>query len=56
MNAAPSRLKQVSAPSGLMPVAPNLPAQVGTGRRAVASGIGPYSAVHAVTSVGAKNS
>jgi 3-phosphoshikimate 1-carboxyvinyltransferase len=42
-----------SAPSGLMPAAPNLPAQGGTGRRVVASGIDPSSAVHAVTSVGA---
>ena len=31
------------APSGLSPAAPVLPAQGGTGRRANASGVGPYS-------------
>ena len=43
MSAAPSRLKQAGAPSGLMPAAPNLPAQGVTGRRIVASGIDLYS-------------
>ena len=41
------------APSGLSAAAPILPAQDWTARRAVASGIGPSSAVHEVTSVGA---
>ena len=42
------------APSGLSPAAPILPAQDGTGRRAVASGIGLSSAAHEVASVGVK--
>jgi len=41
------------APSGLSPAALVLPAQDGTGRRAVDSVVGAYSAVHEVTSVGA---
>ena len=48
------------APEGLRPAALNLPAQIGTGRRAAASGGGTSSAVHEVfsksgeaTSVGA---
>ncbi len=41
------------APVGLSPEAPSLPAQTGTGQRAAASGSGPSSAVHKVTSVGA---
>ena len=41
-----------TAPEGLRPAAPSLPAQDGTGRRAVASGEGTTSAVHEVTSVG----
>ena len=49
----PGRPKAKGAPSGLRPAAPSLPAQDGTGRRVVASGIGTYSAVHEVTSVGA---
>ncbi len=43
MSAAPGRPKQARAPSGLMPAAPSLPAQDGTGRRVVASGIDLYS-------------
>ena len=35
-----------TAPSGLMPAAPSLPAQGGTGRRVVASGIDLYSDPH----------
>ena len=49
-----------SAPLGLSPAAPDLPAQTGTGRRDAASGGGPSRAVHGVfsksgeaTSVGA---
>jgi len=42
-----------SAPEGLRPAAPSLPAQDGTARRAIASGEGTTSAVHEVTSVGA---
>ena len=37
---APGRPKPGDAPSGLSPAAPDLPAQVGTGRRDLASGIG----------------
>ena len=60
--AAQNRFKQAGAPSGLSPAAPILPAQNGTGRGAVASGIGTSSAVlasrayarsGAVTNVGA---
>ena len=51
--AAPGRPKQGTAPSGLSPAAPGLPAQAGTGRRDVASGTILSSAVHKVTSVGA---
>ncbi len=51
--AAPGRPKQGTAPSGLSPAAPSLPAQGGTGRRVVASGIGLSSAAHEVASVGA---
>jgi hypothetical protein len=42
----------VRAPLGLMPAAPSLPAQGGTGRRVVASGIGLYSEAHAMASPG----
>ena len=42
-----------TAPSGLSPAAPDLPAQAGTGRRAADSGSGLYSAAHEVASVGA---
>jgi integrase/recombinase XerC len=42
-----------SAPSGLTPAAPSLPAQTGTGGRAIASRIGTSSAVREATSVGA---
>jgi len=42
------------APSGLSPAAPSLPAQGGTGRRVVASGIGTSSQPHKVGSMGAK--
>jgi hypothetical protein len=52
MSAAPGRPKQAKAPLGLSTAAPGLPAQGGTVRRAVASGIGMSSAVHVVTSVG----
>ena len=38
MSAAQNRFKQARAPEGLSPAAHNLQAQVGTGRRAVASG------------------
>ena len=41
------------APLGLTAAAPGLPAQAGTDGRAVASGMGTYSVVHVVTSVGA---
>ncbi len=41
------------APLGLTAAAPDLPAQVGTDGRAVASGIGTSSAAHAMASVGA---
>ncbi len=43
------------APEGLSPTAPSLPAQTGIGRRAADSGGGLSSAVHAVTSVGARS-
>ncbi len=43
----------VRAPSGLSSAAHSLPAQAGTERRVVASGIGLSSVVHEVTSVGA---
>ncbi len=42
------------APSGLSPAAPSLPAQGGTGRRVVASGIGTSSEPQKVGSVGVK--
>jgi len=45
-----------AAPAGLSSAAPRLPAQAGTERRVVASGVGPSSAAHAVPSVGANNS
>ena len=51
--AAPGRPKQGTDPSGLSPAAPDVPAHIGTGRRASASGSGTSSAVHEVTSVGA---
>ncbi|MDD5030586.1 MAG: homoserine O-acetyltransferase [Rhodoferax sp.] len=51
--AAPGRPKQGTAPPGLRPAAPSLPAQTGTGQRALASGIGRSSAVREATSVGA---
>ena len=41
------------APLGLTAAAPGLPAQVGTDGRAFAYGIGTYSVVHEMTSVGA---
>jgi hypothetical protein len=49
-DAGPSQVAK--APSGLSFAAPSLPAQVGTKRRAVASGIGKFSAAHEVASVG----
>jgi len=51
-SAAPGRPKQASAPSGLSPSAPDVPAHIGTGRRDSASGSGMSSVVHVVTSVG----
>jgi hypothetical protein len=51
--AAQGRPKQGTVPSGLSPAAPDLPAQIGTERRDVASGSILSSAVHEVTSVGA---
>ena len=41
------------APSGLSAAAPDVPAHIGTARRASASGTSNSSAVHAVTSAGA---
>jgi hypothetical protein len=43
MSAAPGRPKQANAPSGLSPAALGLLAQGGTGQRANAFGVGPYS-------------
>ena len=40
-------------PLGLSAAVPSLPAQAWAARRAVASGIGTYSAAHAVANVGA---
>jgi hypothetical protein len=51
--AALGRPEQGTAPSGLTPAAPGLPAQDGTGGRADASRLGTSSVVHEVTSVGA---
>ncbi len=51
--AAPGRPKQGTAPPGLSAAAPILPAQDGTARRALASGIGLSSVVREATSVGA---
>ena len=50
--AAPGRPKQGTAPSGLSAAAPDVPAHIGTARRASASGTSTSSAVHEVTSVG----
>ncbi len=52
--AAPGRPQQGTAPSGLTSAAPSLPAQSRTDGRVVASGIDMSSAVHEVTSVGAR--
>ncbi len=51
--AVPGRPKQGTAPSGLSPAAPDVPAHIGPGQRASASGSGPSSEVHEVTSAGA---
>jgi anthranilate synthase component 1 len=51
--AAKGRPEQGTAPSGLSPAAPDVPAHIGTGRRDSASGGGLSSAIHEVTSVGA---
>ena len=48
------RRSQKLAPSGLSAAAPDVPAHIGTARRASASGTSTSSAVHEVTSVGAK--
>ena len=50
--AAPGRPKQGSAPLGLSAAAPDVPAHIGTARRASASGTSMSSAAHAVASVG----
>ena len=55
MNAAQNRFKQVNAPEGLEPAAPNLLEQDGTGDRGEASREPRPArprAVHAMTSVG----
>ncbi len=43
-----------TAPRGLSPAAPDVPAHIGTGRRASASGASTSSAAHEMASVGAK--
>ena len=50
--AAPGRPTQGSAPLGLSAAAPDVPAHIGTARRASASGTSMSSAAHAVASVG----
>ncbi len=50
--AAPGRPKQGTAPLGLSAAAPDVPAHIGTARRASASGTRTSSEVHEVTSVG----
>ncbi len=52
MLALASMEPRLAAPSGLSPAAPDLPAQIGKGRRAAASGGGTSGTVHVVTSVG----
>ena len=53
MSAAQNRFKQTRAPEGLIPAAPCLPAQAGTGRRAADSGGSLFSAAALAANVGA---